>query len=224
MRIRAILWDLDGTIADTEALHFRAWQATMLAYEVDYPYAKFIASFGRNNPEILAELIPDLTPAMMQEISDAKEHAFRTLVNPQSVALLPGVDQWLRLARAGGLRQAIGSSGPMANIAAVVAALDVGDHFRALLSGFALLRGKPDPALFLNCAAAIEAAPEECLVIEDSIHGIEAARRAGMACIAVGRVATSPEIQAYLSPDREPTCVAVRALTDLSPAEITARV
>ena len=55
MIIKAVIWDMDGTIADSAALHFRAWQATMRRYGVDYPYQLFIASFGRNNAEILAD-------------------------------------------------------------------------------------------------------------------------------------------------------------------------
>jgi beta-phosphoglucomutase len=224
MPVKAILWDLDGTIADTEELHFDAWRVTMPAYGVDYTHEMFITSFGRNNPEILTELIPDLSPAMIQEISDAKEKAFRDLVNPASVCLLPGVAQWLDSCQAQGLRQAIGSSGPMANIAAVVAALDVGDYFRALLSGFSLPRGKPDPAIFLNCAASVEVAPAECLVIEDSIYGVEAARRAGMACVAVGKLANKELIRAYTASSAGPPCVAIGALSDLSLKDVTASI
>lgn len=220
MPVKAILWDLDGTIADTEELHFDAWRATLRTYGVDYTYEMFIAAFGRNNPEMLTELIPDLAPAMIQEISDAKEKAFRRLVNPASVCLLPGVAQWLESCRTQGLRQAIGSSGPMANIAAVVAALDVGDYFRALLSGFSLPRGKPDPAIFLNCAASVEVAPAECLVIEDSIYGVEAARRAGMACVAVGRLANKESLRPYAAASAGPPCAAIRVLSELSPKDI----
>lgn len=222
MSIKAILWDLDGTIADTEELHFRAWRATMPHYGVDYTHEMFVGSFGRNNPEILAELIPDLTAAKIQEISDVKEQAFRDLVSPASVSLLPGVAEWLAVARAQGMPQAIGSSGPMANIAAVVAALAVGDYFRALLSGFALPRGKPDPALFLNCAAALGVPAAECLVIEDSVHGVEAARRAGMACVAVGKLAGTETIRAYVNTDAGQPCIAVRTLTSLSLDELAA--
>ena len=127
--MKAIIWDLDGTIADTEELHFQAWRATMPRYGVDYTQVAFEASFGRNNVEILTELLDSPTPATIQQISDEKEHAFRQLVTPTTIRLLPGVADWLHFFRAHKVRQAIGSSGPMANIAAVVAALEVGDFF-----------------------------------------------------------------------------------------------
>ena len=73
----------------------------------------------------------------------------------------------------------------MANIAAVVAALEIGNRFDALVSGAFLPRSKPDPTIFWQASAALGASPEECLVVEDGIVGVEAAKRAGMRCVAL---------------------------------------
>jgi beta-phosphoglucomutase len=73
----------------------------------------------------------------------------------------------------------------MANIVAVVAALGIGNRFDALVSGAFLPRSKPDPAVFVQAAAAVGASPAECLIVEDGIVGIEAARRAAMRCVAL---------------------------------------
>ncbi len=221
--MKAIIWDLDGTIADTEELHFQAWRATMPRYGVDYTHAAFVAGFGRNNVEILTELLDSPAPATIQQISDEKEHAFRLLVTPTTTTMLPGVADWLGYFRSHKVRQAIGSSGPMANIAAVVAALEVGDHFHALLSAFGLPRGKPDPMLFRHCAAALGVEAAECVVIEDSIHGVEGARRAGMACVIVGRLAASAQIRPYVEAKHGPRSLAVPQLSDLDPRELTAQ-
>ena len=112
--------------------------------------------------------------------------------NPGPLATLPGVDHWLAAFQALGLRQCIGSSGPMANIVAMTAVLGIGDYFHALVSGARLPKGKPDPTIFLLSAAAAGVEPSHCLVVEDAIHGIEAAQRAGMASVAVGDLARSP--------------------------------
>jgi beta-phosphoglucomutase-like phosphatase (HAD superfamily) len=79
----------------------------------------------------------------------------------------------------------VASSGPMANIVAVIGSLGVADYFDAMLSGAFLPRSKPDPAIFVQAAATVGASPHECLVIEDAVVGIEAAHRAGMRCLAV---------------------------------------
>ncbi len=222
--MRAVIWDLDGTIADTEAIHYQAWRAVMPAYGIDYTYPMFLADFGRNNVEILTELLNDPDPDTIMRVADEKESAFRALVNPDRVTPLPGVVTWLDYFRSQGVRQVIGSSGPMANITAVVTALDLGDYFQALLTGFGLPKGKPDPTLFRLCAAVAQAEPSQCLVIEDSIFGVEAAQRASMACIAVGELAQSELLRPYRQSSTGSACLAVGQLTELSPEQIASLV
>ena len=108
----------------------------------------------------------------------------------------------------------------MANIVTIVEALGIGDHFYALLTGIRLPEGKPHPAIFLNLAAALEAEPDGCIVVEDSIHGIEAARRAGMASIAVGALSKSARLGETLDRHPGPPCLRVATLADLTWAQI----
>ncbi len=197
MIIKTVIWDMDGTLADSAALHFHAWQATMRRYGIDYPYQLFIDSFGRNNAEILAEQLDDPDAATIAAISLEKEATYRSLLTPETLRPNPGVLGLLEGLRRAGVTQIVGSSGPMANIAAMVRAMDIGDYFLALVTGTHLPKGKPDPAIFLRCAAVAGVAPGECLVIEDSIHGIEAAQRAGMCSVAVGALAASEALRPY---------------------------
>jgi HAD superfamily hydrolase (TIGR01509 family) len=204
------LWDLDGTLADTAQLHYHAWQATMDEYGVAYDYAEFLAGFGRNNRAILSEKLgvsPDAP--RVAEISAYKERTFRRRLAEGELALLPGVANWLAALQAAGVQQLISSSGPMANIAATVVKLAIGDYFLGLLSGADLPRGKPHPDLFLNSAAAAGVPVAACVVIEDSVHGIEAARRAGMASIVVGPLATDPQLTTLLAEVTGPPCLPV---------------
>ena len=217
MRMRTILWDLDGTIADTEALHFHAWQAALHVDSIEYEHATFLADFGRNNREILTDLLGDAaTPALIQEISRRKERLFRNALPTFTVPPLPGVIHWLDELQNAGVRQVVSSSGTMANITATIAKLDVGDYFMALMSGYKLPRGKPHPALFLNSAAAVGVTPADCIVIEDSVAGVEAARRAGMASVAVGAVAAKPVLAQLLADVPGQPCLPVGSLLDLT--------
>ncbi len=115
---------------------------------------------------------------------------------------------------AAGVHQAIASSGPMANIVAFVHKLEIGDYFLCILSGATLPRGKPHPALFLNSAAAVGVSATHCIVVEDSIHGIEGARRAGMASIAVGALANSQLLADCLAVVPGPSCLSVPNLAE----------
>jgi HAD superfamily hydrolase (TIGR01509 family) len=214
VKLEAVIWDLDGTLTDSAALHFRAWQTTMADHGVDYTRELFLAAFGRNNFEILAEQMPDFSSAKISEVSEEKEAAYRRFLQPGALGLLPGVSEWLQHFRTLGLRQVIGSSAPMANIIDMIHVLGVADFFHAILSGYRLPRGKPDPLLFLRCAGSADATPEACLVIEDSIHGIEAAQRAGMACIAVGSIMSSGLTKPCVQTTRPP-CLATATLAQV---------
>ena len=211
----AILWDLDGTLADTTDLHFLSWQEVLTQEGIDHRYEEFMDSFGRSNAEILHIIYGTELPRQeIARISDAKEAAFRRLARGKTVAL-PGVRDWLARFHAAGVPQTISSSAPMANIMVMVDALGIADYFWALVSGFPLPKGKPHPDIFLRSAAAVKVAPSACVVFEDSIHGVEAARRAGMGCVALGErmVAALPTI---VADGLGTPIVAVNSLADLS--------
>ncbi len=184
MTHRAVIWDLDGVLVDTGELHYRSWSQALPAFGLSMTRDLFQATFGMNNAGILTVLLgrkPE--PELVQRVSDSKEDTFRAAARGH-VQPLPGVKDWLARLRAAGFRQAIGSSAPPANIEVLVDELGLREYFDALISGFDL-PGKPDPAVFLKAAQALGVSPERCVVVEDSVAGIEAARRAGMTCIAV---------------------------------------
>lgn len=215
--MRTVLWDMDGTIADSEQVHFQAWQMTLQQYGVTYTFAEFIADFGRSNGELLPALL-EVEPGaeLVQAVSREKEANFRRLAREQGLHPLPGVVAWLERFQAEGVQQVVSSSGPMANIAAQVDILDIGDYFLALMSGATLPKSKPDPTIFLNSAVAVRSQPHECIVVEDSIHGVEGARRAGMGSIAVGKVARSAALDQLLDTAQGTGYVAVDTMEEVS--------
>ena len=181
---RAIAWDMDGVLADTEEAHYRSWRRMFAEEGLTLTREQFKETFGMANPAILRRWLgEDASPERIDALAAHKEALFREDVS--EVRLLPGVRRWLEWAKAEGIRQVVASSGEMANIAAIVTALEIGNYFDALVSGAFLPRSKPDPAIFLQAAGAAGVAPERCLVVEDGVVGIEAARRAGMRCLAL---------------------------------------
>jgi beta-phosphoglucomutase family hydrolase len=181
---RGVIWDMDGVLVDTGEFHFQAWSRALSEHGVPFTHELFRTTFGLNNATILTVLLGQTpAPELLAEISDRKEQLFRQAIRGRA-QLLPGVQVWLERLEAAGVRQAIASSAPPANIDALVDELDLRTYFDVIVSG-SDLPGKPDPALFLKAACLIGVPPERCVVVEDAVAGVEAARRAGMKCIAI---------------------------------------
>lgn len=179
-----VIWDLDGVLVDTGEFHFQSWSETLARHGIPYGPEAFRATFGRNNAGTLAFLLGyEPAPEMVAQISEEKERLFRDLARGRAQPL-PGVLDWLERLRAEGIRQAIASSAPPENIEVLMDELGLRPYFAAIVSG-ADLPAKPHPDVFLQAARLIGAEPVHCIVIEDSVAGVEAAERAGMHCIAV---------------------------------------
>ena len=180
----AILWDMDGTLLDTKTCHYISWRDVLRKHGFDLTEALFDEHFGRNNVSILPIYLgyaPD--PELAHELISEKEILFREMA-PAESRLFPGVESWLKTAQSLGIRQAVASSGSLENIKVMTDAFGISSYFTELVSG-ADLPAKPEPDVFLAAAKAVGASPDHCLVVEDSVPGIIAAKRAGMKCIAL---------------------------------------
>jgi HAD superfamily hydrolase (TIGR01509 family) len=184
---KSVLWDLDGTLIDSEQYHWLAWRDTMAAQGVSLTHAQFLQTFGLRNDAIVPQWIPNATPERIDQIARDKEQLYRRLVREGGLEPLPGARQWTeQLAREGWL-QAIASSAPRENVDVVLAVIGLASCFQAIVSAEDVTLGKPDPQVFLAAAARLGSTPARSIVVEDAPAGIEAARRAGMASIGVRR-------------------------------------
>jgi len=182
---RGVIWDLDGVLADTGEAHFQAWATVLSEHTIPFDRSTFDRLFGMNNKGTLTELLGrPPTQEELASIADRKEILFRHFAE-KLVRPLPGALRLLDELAGAGWSQAVASSAPQENIDLVVDTFNIRRYFATILSGAGLPAGKPDPALFLLAARALGLFPERCVVVEDAPVGVEAARRAGMPCIAV---------------------------------------
>jgi len=202
----AVLWDLDGTLIDSEQYHWLAWRDTMAAEDVPLTYPQFLKTFGLRNDAIIPQWIPGATNEQIDRIANTKEQLYRRLVREGGLAPLPGAAEWTERLAHDGWRQAIASSAPRENIVAVLAVIGLGAVFQAVVSAEDVTLGKPDPQVFLTAASRLGSTPARSIVVEDAGAGVEAARRAGMPSIGVSR--KGPPLPADL---------AVASLADLPP-------
>ena len=184
---RAVLWDLDGTLADSRNYHWRSWRNVLEAEEVHVTESDFLASFGQRNDEILtAWLGSRADPRRIQRIGDAKEASYRSMIAADGLVPLPGAAEWVRSLHETGWLQAIASSAPRLNVEVMRRALGFEQLIETYVGAEDVRSGKPDPEVFLTAAARLDVPPHRCIVVEDAAAGIEAARRAGMKSFGVG--------------------------------------
>lgn len=199
---KAVLWDLDGTLVDSEEFHWEAWRETMKVNGVEITHAQFLATFGWRNDAILAQWLgAGLSEKEVLRVGDAKEACFRELVRSGGIATLPGAAKWVRRLNGEGWLQAIASSAPRANVQAVLDALALAESFQVTVAAEDVQRGKPDPEVFLKAALLLGVTPQESVVVEDAAMGIEAASRAGMRSIGVtvkGKLPASLSVRSLL--------------------------
>lgn len=190
----AVIWDVDGTLVDTAALHFDAWER--LAGELGRPFSHedFAATFGRRNPEILNHLFgTQFSEAEVARYGAEKENYYKAAARRQGVALLPGARTLLESLAAAKVHQAIGSSAPRENVDLILSLTGTSQFFQAIVSMEDTQRGKPDPQVFCLAAERLGISPACCLVMEDAVAGIAAAKAGGMKAVAVRFVGHHPE-------------------------------
>ncbi|HZX25579.1 MAG TPA: HAD family phosphatase [Telluria sp.] len=181
---QAFIFDMDGTIVDNMAFHTKSWVAFFKRRGQDIdPDEFFRSTAGRQGKEILRMYGGDaISDAEIADLIEEKEGVYRELYAPHR-ATIAGFDDLIGQAKERGVKLAVATSAPGANIDFTLDGLDLRRHFDVIVGAADVARGKPEPDGFLLAAQRCGAAPAECIVFEDAPMGVEAARRAGMRCV-----------------------------------------
>jgi beta-phosphoglucomutase family hydrolase len=183
--IRAVIWDMDGVIADTGTYHCLSWQFALNKQGKTFTEEDFQHVFGQRNDTIIRKVMGrEVTQTEIDSIANDKEVFFREAVK-SNVKPFPGVIALLKTLTINGISSAIASSAPLENIRLILVEAGVADYFQAIVFGREVSEGKPSPQVYLKAAQKLGAEPANCIVIEDAVAGVEGAKRAGMRCIAV---------------------------------------
>jgi HAD superfamily hydrolase (TIGR01509 family) len=180
---KALLFDIDGTLADTDALHLEAFNQVLGPRGHVFDHARFTRELqGFSNASISARFLAEEPPLRQAAIIDEKEATFRKLVAGQ-IRPLPGLMTLLALADRAGIPMVAVTNAPRLNAEMLLAGLGIMDRFKALVIGDELAHGKPHPLPYLEGLRAVSAAPALSVAFEDSRSGIQSASAAGIATI-----------------------------------------
>ncbi len=195
MADRAVIFDMDGVLVDSYQAHLESWRELGAEHGLTMTDDEFSATFGRTSRDIIRNLWGDaIADADVAAADDRKEAMYREIIKHDFPAM-DGATELLRGLHAAGFALAIGSSGPPENVAAVCECLPGAELISAQVTGTDVTRGKPDPQVFLIAADKLGVDPSHCAVVEDAPAGVEAARAAGMAAIAITGTADRSELR-----------------------------
>ena len=182
---KAVIWDMDGVIVDSALFHLEAWQEVLQRRGVNFAREVFKSSFGQRNEDIIGNALGgEVSQAEIDGIAKEKEASFRRRIG-QNLEPLPGAISLIKLLAEQGFRLALASSAPIENIQLLTRGLGIDSYFQSIVSAEDVTEGKPDPQVFLLAAQRLGVEPKNCIVVEDAITGVTAAKRAGMQCLAV---------------------------------------
>ena len=186
MQIFSVIFDMDGVMIDSAEYHQIAWHRIAAELGREFPAGVFEKAFGLKNPPIINGLLNWATDAAeIDRIADRKESLYRDLIRERGLPVLEGLTDLLRELHAGGIMCAVGSSAPRDNVTCLFENSDLQQYFQAVVTGDDVTHGKPDPEIFLQAAQKLNVPPQQCIVIEDALAGIQAAKAAGMFAVAI---------------------------------------
>ena len=192
--IDAILFDIDGTLIDSDPIHVAVFADLLAEHGQEIDEAFYLEHVhGRLNADVFAELLPDEDPEAM---SDLKEAEYRRRLERHSDIdrRVPGVTAFIGRCEGLGLKLAAVTNAPRDNAPASLAAVGLADRFETLVVAADVPRGKPAPDPYLEAMRRLGVTPERCLIFEDSPSGIAAGLAAGAQVIGLSTSLSRDEV------------------------------
>jgi HAD superfamily hydrolase (TIGR01509 family) len=182
---KALLFDIDGTLTDTDALHLEAFNEVLGPYGHAFDHARFTRELqGFSNASISGRFLAGQPPERQSIIMGQKEQAFRKLVAGR-IQPLPGLMALLALADRANVPMVAVTNAPRLNAEMLLSGLGIIDRFKVLVIGDELPHGKPHPMPYLEGLRAVGAAPKASVAFEDSRSGVQSASSAGIATVGI---------------------------------------
>lgn len=190
-----IIFDMDGVLVHSNPTHKKAIHQFCKKHGIETS-EDFLREriYGRTNKEWIPELVGEISPDRLTQLADEKEQLFRDLFDPRA-NIVSGLIPFLEELKAASVKCAVATSAPGENADYILSALDIEQYFSTVLDSSHIDKGKPDPGVYLKASKKLGFPPENCIVVEDSLAGVEAGVRAGSKVVGVTTTHKAEELQ-----------------------------
>ena len=199
--MKAVIFDMDGVIVDTNPTHHTAWHRYFEQHGKPLTDADFLQHVsGKHNSQIVRHLFADkpLTDDEIRQLGDEKEALFRELYK-DIITPVSGIPEFLKALKEAGIKTAVGTSAPLENLDFVLDALDLRPYFDVLLHERSITHPKPDPEVYQKAMSMLGVSPDESVIFEDSMTGIQAAKASGAYVVGVATTQSPDELRPFVN-------------------------
>lgn len=214
-RIRAFIFDMDGTLLETTCIDYKAWIKLFNDYNREFiSFEEYRKLLGIKSAEVIKEYL-GFGNEMLKQALEKRLGYIKDILEEEGLRTVLHAEEFLQAARSN-YKMALATGARREKMETVLGRTDLRKYFDTIVTSDDVEKGKPDPSLFLEAARQLGIHPSEAIVVEDAVNGVTAARRAGMKCIAITTTTPFDQLQQ--------ADMIIHSYRNLEPLEIVERI
>lgn len=183
-KIKAMIFDMDGTVIDSNKLDFKALQKVFKEYDVDIEYKEYVKLLGATTEEIIKKY-KDLDEEEIEKFIEKKESLFREIVKKEGIQPMADIEDLLKQIKKANIKMALATGAQREKLNFMMEVVDLSKYFDVIVTADDVEEGKPHPETFAKAAEKLGVSHDEVIVWEDAQKGVEAAKNGKFICVAI---------------------------------------
>jgi beta-phosphoglucomutase family hydrolase len=180
----AVIFDSDGTLMDSTEIDYLAWKKIFEEHQRQLSFDDYIPMLGIKSMDVVKNYL-HLTGTAATETSKKRWYYIKQLIEDKGIKPIPFVEDFIKIMKQYPVKLALATSSRRTKVELLLTKTGLSRYFNAVIAGEDVQRGKPAPDMFLEAARQLDVSPWQCIVFEDAEKGVQAAKRAGMKCVAI---------------------------------------